>query len=192
MDGVSETGDLKAGALKAGDYQAGEYKGGDDDTGDVAQAFRQAMRRLAATVTIVSTARLGARSGMTATAVTSLSLEPPALLVCVNRSASLHADLAVGARFCVNILGHGHGELSAAFGGQAEPEERFAQGVWADDGYEVPYLLDAPANVFCIVAQMIDYGTHSIVIGRVYAAREGEGGHPLIYGNGRYLGLADA
>jgi flavin reductase (DIM6/NTAB) family NADH-FMN oxidoreductase RutF len=159
---------------------------------DIAYAFRQAMRRLAATVTIVSTARMGQRSGMTATAVTSLSVQPPALLVCVNRSASLHADLSLGARFCVNILGHAHGELSAAFGGQTEPEGRFAQGAWQDDPWEVPYLSDAPANVFCIVARMIDYGTHSIVIGSVYAAREGEGAHPLIYGNGRYLGLADA
>jgi flavin reductase (DIM6/NTAB) family NADH-FMN oxidoreductase RutF len=159
---------------------------------DISVAFRKAMRRLAATVTIVTTARLGQRSGMTATAVTSLSVQPPAMLVCVNRSASIHGDLEVGARFCVNILGHAHGELSAAFGGQTEPEARFEHGDWESDTHGVPYLADATANVFCVVAQMIEYGTHSIVIGSVYAAREGEGAHPLIYGNGRYLGLADA
>jgi flavin reductase (DIM6/NTAB) family NADH-FMN oxidoreductase RutF len=159
---------------------------------DIGSAFRKAMRRLASTVTIVTTARLGQRSGMTATAVTSLSVEPASLLVCVNRSASIHPDLAPGARFCVNILASVHADLSAAFGGLADPESRFDQGDWERDEHHVPYLADAPANVFCIVEQMIEYGTHSIVIGRVYAAYADPASPQLIYGDGRYLGLADA
>ena len=154
---------------------------------DVGAAFRSAMRRLASTVTILTTHRLGQRSGMTATAVTSLSVEPPALLACVNRSASIHPDLSDGARFCVNILGSMHVGLSTAFGGQADPEVRFDHGVWQHDAFDVPYLADAPANVFCVVAQMIEYGTHSVVIGRVYAALAQPMAAPLLYGDGRYL-----
>src|SRR3546814_15206357 len=68
-------------------------------------AFRAAMRRLAATVTVISTrADDGIRHGMTATAVTSVSADPPAVLACVNRSAALHAQLHLGPLFCINLL----------------------------------------------------------------------------------------
>src|SRR3546814_11559677 len=68
-------------------------------------ASRAAMRRLAATVTVISTrADDGIRHGMTATAVTSVSADPPAVLACVNRSAALHAQLHLGPLFCINLL----------------------------------------------------------------------------------------
>jgi len=65
----------------------------------------QAMRRLAKSVTIISTSNGTERFAMAATAVDSLSTEPPSLLICVNKTASPHAALATGADFCVNILG---------------------------------------------------------------------------------------
>ena len=66
--------------------------------------FRKAMRTLASAVTIVSTAHNDRRFGMTATAVCSLSIQPPTLLVCVNQSTSLHHPLLSAGRFCINIL----------------------------------------------------------------------------------------
>jgi flavin reductase (DIM6/NTAB) family NADH-FMN oxidoreductase RutF len=81
---------------------------------DLSTSFRDAMRRIAATVTIV-TADDGERyDGMTATAVTSLCMEPPSLLVCVNQKAFLHDMLLRAANFCVNVLHQDHAELSAA------------------------------------------------------------------------------
>lgn len=155
--------------------------------GDLAQGFRRAMRRVAATVSIVTAAP---RVGMAATSVTSLSLEPPALLVCVARTATLHPRLAaIGTPFCVNVLAGSHGDLSMAFGGRRTQDERFQLGAWRDDVRGVPYLDDAQCNLFCVVDAMMDYGTHTIVVGRAEAVRLHGDVDPLIYGDGRYARL---
>ncbi len=162
------------------------------DSDDLASAFRTAMRRLAATVTIVTNREgdTGRRSGMTATAVTSLSADPPSLLVCVNRSASMHASFTGGSPFCVNILGQAHADLARSFGGRVEPELRFDEGKWAEN-QSVPYLADAVATLFCTVDALVDYATHSIVIGLVTGINVREDQQPLIYGNGRFALMRD-
>jgi flavin reductase len=78
--------------------------------------FRKAMRTLASAVSIVSTAHDDRRFGMTATAVCSLSMQPPTLLVCVNQSTSLHHPLLSAGRFCINILHADQDELARTFG----------------------------------------------------------------------------
>jgi flavin reductase (DIM6/NTAB) family NADH-FMN oxidoreductase RutF len=154
----------------------------------LADAFRTAMRRIAATVTIVSVADDRSKSGMTATAVSSVSADPPALLVCINRSAGTHAKMRQGKAFCVNVLGVDHAPLSVAFGGKLLPEERFSLGTWHADESGVPYLHDAQANIFCTVDAALDYGTHTIFVGKVRAIRLFGDVSPLIYGNGRFIG----
>ena len=74
------------------------------------------MRSLASAVSIVSTAHDDRRFGMTATAVCSLSMQPPTLLVCVNQSTSLHHPLLSAGRFCINILHADQDELARTFG----------------------------------------------------------------------------
>ncbi len=148
--------------------------------------FRQAMRRWAATVCVITTAP---RVGMAATSVTSLTLDPPALLVCVNQSASIHPRLTMGARICVNVLGGDHGDLSIAFGSGRAPEERFMVGDWAETEDGIPWLRDAQSNLFARVDGLTDYGTHTIVVGRVDAVRFHGETDPLIYGDGRYARL---
>lgn len=157
-------------------------------SGDLKQGFKDAMRRLAATVTIVSAASDEGPSGMTATAVTSLSADPPAILVCVNRSASIHAKLTLGNRFCISLLSTDHRDLPTAFGGGIDPEKRFDHGSWNVSRYGTPFLADAQANIFCTVDAQFDYATHTIVIGKVDAVRmPGEDIRPLIFGDGRFL-----
>lgn len=154
----------------------------------VEAAFRAAMRRLAATVTIVTVAGPEGPAGMTATSVTSLSMAPPSLLVCVNREASVHPALAVGREFCVNVLAEPHAGLAQDFGGAVAPEARFARGAWrARDG--VVCLEGAAALVFCTVDLLLDYGTHTIVVGRVTGAETAPGARPLLYGEGGFLAL---
>ena len=116
-----------------------------------AQAFKEAMRRLAATVTIVTAAKGDESYGMTMTAVTSLSMDPPSLVICVNRNASLHPVLAgrQEAPFCVNLLHHDHQDAATAFAGAAERTDRFATGSWEYDESGTPYLADAQASLFC-------------------------------------------
>jgi flavin reductase (DIM6/NTAB) family NADH-FMN oxidoreductase RutF len=68
------------------------------------EQFRSAMRKLASTVCIITTAERNGRRALLATSVTSASLEPPAVLFCVSKAASIHGALKVGAECCVNLL----------------------------------------------------------------------------------------
>jgi flavin reductase (DIM6/NTAB) family NADH-FMN oxidoreductase RutF len=160
-----------------------------DSALDLVSAFKGAMRRLAATVTIVTGGPPGNHGGFAATAVCSVSADPPALLVCVNRSASLHASLTMGSLFCVNLLQGAHTELSQVFGGKVVPEERFKFGDWDHDADNIPYLLDAQANVFCAVDALMPYGTHTIVVGKVRHVRLHGEIAPLIYSDGRFIAI---
>ncbi|MEY5099378.1 MAG: hypothetical protein RJA36_2097 [Pseudomonadota bacterium] len=154
-------------------------------SGNVAQDFRLAMRRLAATVTILSTSDAeGKRFGMVATAVNSVTMDPPTLLVCVNQSASIHAPLRERERFCVNVLMDEHGALVPVFSGQKSGEERFASGDWRQD-QDLPYLEGAQSNLFCSIESVTTVGTHSLVIARVTDVRVAEPVAPLLYADGR-------
>lgn len=154
--------------------------------------FRKAMRRLASAVTVVSTAHDGHRHGMTATAVTSVSSNPPSLLACINRSASLHAPLIASGHFCVNILHGTQSEIADAFGGKRAGNDRFAAGRWATHDNGLPYLWDAQASIFCVSDLVTSYGTHSIVVGKISEIIVGGHVAPLLYQDGRYtVGLGE-
>lgn len=148
--------------------------------------FRTALRGIASTVTIVTAADAERHHGMTATAVMSLSLEPPSMVVCINRQTLLHDILTVGRRFCVNILGESQAPVSAAFSGTLPPTERFNQGNWSYDGSGLGYLEDAQANIFCRKAAAFPYGTHSMFVGEVEDVRFGTQLSPLLYHNAAY------
>jgi flavin reductase (DIM6/NTAB) family NADH-FMN oxidoreductase RutF len=154
-------------------------------------SFRRAMRTMTSAVSVITTAWQGRRFGMTATAVTSLSVDPPSLLVCVNRSASLHAPVLAARRFCLNILYADQAELAQAFGGGRAGEDRFACGAWGErEG--VPCLAPAQANLFCEVDAVFPYATHSIVVGKVADVRVSDTVTPLLYQDGRYtVGLGE-
>lgn len=153
-------------------------------------SLKDAMRKVAATVGVMSTRHADSPMAMTATSFCSVTLEPASILVCVNHSASMHGALKLDTPFCMNLLGEGQNDVSAACGGQVHPEERFSVGDWrfAHDG--VPYLGSAQANIFCKVAQIIDCGTHSIVIGSVSDVTVMQDVAPLVYCDGGYVKLA--
>lgn len=93
-------------------------------------AFRDAMSGLAAAVNVITTDGPGGRAGFTATAVCSVTDQPPTLLVCINRSASVYDAFIENGRLCVNTLGNGQQDLSNLFGGKSSQQERFACGQW--------------------------------------------------------------
>src|SRR5664279_3013618 len=95
------------------------------DASVVVEEFRKAMRNYASTVTILTAGDGNMRHGITATAVTSVSMDPPSLLVCVYRKAKFYEVLMSSARFCVNVLHQDKSELSAKFSSGAVPEDRF-------------------------------------------------------------------
>ncbi len=159
---------------------------------DVLNGFKMAMRRLASTVTVITTALDGRRYGMAATSVTSVTAHPPALLVCINQSASIHGPTIANGRFCINLLGVDHDDMVGPFSGQAAGEDRFAYGTWDAHSGGLPYLLDAQANLFCVLTKRVSYGSHSIFVGEVEQVRLCGDTEPLIYQDGglyRTLGL---
>lgn len=153
-----------------------------------ADLFKQAMRRLAAGVTIITTRHDGARGGLTATAVCSLTADPPQVIVCVNRSAAAHSLIARGANLCVNLLARKHKALAARFAGQKGifGEERFGAGRWMTLKTGAPVLDDALASFDCVVQEAVESSTHTIFIGRVVDVRARANGQPLLYAGGAY------
>lgn len=165
-----------------------ESTNGDD--GKVQAGFRDAMRRLAGTVTVVTVANGRDRHGTTATAVTSLSMDPPSLLVCFNRDSRLHALLSAAGSFCVNVMHTDNAEVPLVFASPLPSEERFAGGDWRTHQNGTPYLADAQSSILCAKERQVDYGSHSIFIGRVMWVANRADIAPLIYVNGDYVRVA--
>jgi flavin reductase (DIM6/NTAB) family NADH-FMN oxidoreductase RutF len=157
---------------------------------DIQQAFRLAMRRVAATVAIVSAQHDGERHGTTATSVTSISMEPPSVLVCFNQNSRLHDFLQKQDGFCVNVLHTENLDIAKVFSSNATAAERFTSGDWRTDGGGMPYLAGAQANLFCRKEQEITFGSHTIFIGRVLQVFARADVSPLLYGDGRYGAIA--
>jgi flavin reductase (DIM6/NTAB) family NADH-FMN oxidoreductase RutF len=148
--------------------------------------FRQSMRRLAATVCIISCQRDGVRYGITVTSVTSLCMEPQSILSCINQSASIRPHIRDVGRYCVNLLTQRQADISKRFSGGVPASERFLEGNWcvSDDG--IPYLADAQANIFCEIDEAFAYATHDILVGRVISSRFNTEIAPLLYQDGKY------
>ena len=165
---------------------------GDARLSSVEAAFRAAMRRFAATVTIITACDHERRHGMTATAVTSLSMDPPSLIICLNQATLLHDIMFRARRFCVNVLHCDQADLSAAFSGGIAPEKRFESGRWLRREDGLPYLADAQANLFCRKAAALPYGTHTIFVGQVEDVGLREATAPLVYHDAGYCVTAPA
>lgn len=148
--------------------------------------FRQSMRRLAATVCIISCQRNGIRYGITVTSVTSLCMEPLSILSCINQSASIRPHLRDVGRYCVNLLRQNQADISKRFSGAVPADERFLVGDWRESEDGVPYLADAQANIFCEIDQAFAYSTHDILVGRVQRSRFNPEVAPLLYQDGKY------
>jgi flavin reductase len=159
-------------------------------TMDVTPEFRNAMRRLSTTVSLITSADEGVWHGMTATAVTSVSMSPCALLVCVNEATAFHNIIKHAGKFCVNLLGTSQAELAGIFAGKRKGLSRFDVGTWAADRSGLPYLVDAQANVFCDVDASMQYETHTIFVGKVRDVRCSAVIAPLLYQDGQFAASA--
>jgi flavin reductase (DIM6/NTAB) family NADH-FMN oxidoreductase RutF len=149
--------------------------------------FKQAMRRVASTVNVITVCVGGEPMGITATAMSSLSLDPPSLLICINRTASLHSPLEDVSHFCVNVLHRSQEEIARMFADRSRQALRFAEG-WQVDCDRPPRLADAQAAILCRRIKHFPYGTHSIFIGEVEEVAVRGDVAPLVYVDGRYGG----
>lgn len=158
------------------------------------EEFRAGMRKLAGGVTIITSIdSMGQRCGLTATAVCSLSTEPPSLVACVNRNSSVAAVVESTRVFAVNVLSFDQQDVAEVFAGRAGlvREERFASGKWRAIETGAPVLHDTAVTFECELAEIKEFGTHLILIGQVAATHLSEGrDNPLLYGNGAFLTAA--
>jgi len=148
-----------------------------------------ALRRLASSVSVVTCRYEGRSYAMTATSVSALSMEPPSMLVCVNRSAVFHRALNGANDFAINVLSRAHIDISRLCSGGARPEGRFNVGDW-DTRAAAPVLIDAQAAIVCRKDKALDYGTHTVFMGRIVSISTSGDVDPLIYLDGQYTGPA--
>ena len=161
------------------------------ETAVLAGQMKLGMRQWASGVSVIAACdAAGNPHAMTASSLTSVSDNPPSLLVCVNQKARMASLLEVtGTRFSANLLGSGHQSVSNICATPDMQEKRFSEGAWDLTG--TPFLQDAPAVFECEVAEVLAYGTHLVVIGRIIDVKLGaEPQGPLCYWNGGYQSLA--
>tara|TARA_R110002074_G_scaffold372960_1_gene548550 strand:- start:1882 stop:2409 length:528 start_codon:yes stop_codon:yes gene_type:complete len=145
------------------------------------KAFRDAMSTLAAAVNIVTTDGPGGRAGFTATAVCSVCDEPPTLLVCLNRGASVYDTFSGSQSLCVNTLADSQSDLSGIFGGKSGMEQRFAAANWSAAVTGAPVLEGALISFDCMISKRVSVGTHDILFCEVVSVRQQEEVGSLVY-----------
>lgn len=153
------------------------------------QLFKDAMRHLTATVTLVCTDGEKGINGMTATAVTSLSDTPPSLLVSVNKNGDIHDQIVGNKKFSVHLLNEEMAEISNCFAGYKglHGAEKFQFGEWENIS-NLKVLHGALANIDCELVEHFDGFTHSIFVGEIKKIEitDNKVHKPLLYGQGQY------
>ncbi|MDN3644670.1 flavin reductase family protein [Pontixanthobacter aestiaquae] len=171
-----------------------------DQTGgapvELATRLRQAMRRLPGPVSIVAThdKETDKPAGMAASAVIPVAMDPPSMLIAVNRGSRCHSAIEGQGRFCINLLGTDQTALVEPFSNFAKRDERFGMAEW-EYADSIPYLPAAMANLFCEVRTTLIHGTHELFVGNVYdvRSRDDDGLDPLGWMEGSFarFGLID-
>lgn len=153
--------------------------------------FRHVLGHLAGGVSVVTSLDAGGEPcGLTATSVCSVSLEPPLVLVSVDRTSGTHACLEASGVYAVNLLAAGQASLAVRFA--REDTDKFRELGWHGEATGAPLLDDVPGWLDCRVVREVAAGDHTVFIGQVEAARmrEDDGVRPLVYHLGRYGTLA--
>jgi flavin reductase (DIM6/NTAB) family NADH-FMN oxidoreductase RutF len=156
-----------------------------EDIAELAQSFRGAMRRHASSVGIIATEFEGGLYGMAATSITSLSVDPPSVLFCVNKSASTHQPLLQSRRFSISVLSEGQHDVCADFSGRLGQAERFRNANWRETEGGLPYLASAQAVFMCEVFKTVDFESHSVIMALCNEVTFMSNVAPLLYVDGK-------
>ena len=147
--------------------------------------FRLAMRRYIYSVSIMSNKdKANNPNAITVSSVTSISMDPPSLLICINKSSRIHDTIELGSKFCINLLNSNQENLSNICSDEDMYDQRFKDNNWNLDN--IPFLQNAQANIFCKVDKLTSYHTHTIVVGLVEDANYADEISTLTYVNGEY------
>lgn len=153
--------------------------------------FRGAMRQLTGGVSVITAGRGRDISGMTVTSVASLSVDPPALIVSINRGASSWPLLKRYGFFGVNILTSDQIDIAERFAGKdgLKGAERFAGAEWTARASGAPLLVGALAAIDCEVEEIVERHSHAILIGRVLDLQVSTRTAALAYWQGQYVAI---
>ena len=147
--------------------------------------FRLAMRRYIYSVSIMSNKdNADNPNAITVSSVTSISMNPPSLLICINKSSRIHDTIELGSKFCINLLNSNQQNLSNICSDEEMYDQRFKDKNWNLD--DIPFLQNAQANIFCKVDKLTSYHTHTIVVGLVEEANYADEISTLTYVDGEY------
>ena len=147
--------------------------------------FKKAMRSYVYSVSIMSNVDDNKNlNAITVSSVTSVSIDPPSLLVCINKTAGIHDSIVKDSKFCINHLKKSQQDISNLCSSFQEEENRFKNDQW--DTTDIPFLKNAQANIFCKVDEIISYHTHSIVVAKVTESKYSNDIDTLIYVDGSY------
>ncbi|MGL6211710.1 MAG: flavin reductase family protein, partial [Paracoccaceae bacterium] len=151
-------------------------------------AFRAAMRGFVGACSLITTGTGTEATGLVVTSGISLTAEPPMILACINRTSSSWPVLKATGAFGWSALGASHQPVAERFSGMGglKGHERYEGGDWITGTTGARHLADAPLAFDCTVEEMIDRGTHSIVIGRVQTILTNPGKGALLYWNAAY------
>ena len=155
------------------------------------QGFKNALAHWATGVTVVTTMIDGKPVGITASSLTSLSLDPPQVLICVARKLFTHAAIMQRRTYAVNILGVDHLEWGMRFAGMRPEVDRFADIAWTTAKTGSPILPGVIGWLDCELRHVYDGDDHSIFVGEVVAAGHREDMAPLLYFKRNWRHLAD-
>ena len=152
-------------------------------------AFKEALRGWASGVTVV-TSRAGDKvHGMTVSAFSSVSADPPLVLVCANRASKTHGVIEEGGVFAVNILAEHQQDVSNVFASSKHEDSRLERVRWREGETGAPLIDEALASFECEVRSAHHEGSHTIYIGRVEAVHTTDAA-PLLYYKGGYRSLS--
>ncbi len=157
---------------------------------DEQRRFRDTVGAFPTGVTIVTARGPDGPAGLTTNAFSSVSLDPPLVLVCFDDASRTLPVVRSAGRFAINVLRAGQEELAATFASKRLAAEKFAEVTHTED-HGVPVLDDALAWLVCDLHQLVPAGDHTIGIGEV-TAMGADPGEPLVFAGGRYRALEPA
>ncbi|MFC4666950.1 flavin reductase family protein [Seohaeicola nanhaiensis] len=152
-----------------------------------ARDYVDAIAQHVSSVCVITATLDGQRYGLTATAVSSVSADPPRLLVCINKSGTSHDKILAAGHFCVNVLAEHQDVVAMIFAGMGGTREnRFDTGDWTTLKTGAPVLAGAAAVFDCTLGETSDQSTHTVLFGDVVATSHIRGQDTLLYGVRRF------
>ena len=155
-------------------------------------SLQEAMRRLVGGVVVITAGFGEEQTGLTATSAVSLSMDPPTMLICVNKAASSYPVILKRRHFCVNVVHADQADVAGRFAGigGVKGKDRYEGADWTTMGSGASGLVGALAVIDCDVEEVIERHSHGIILGAVRDVRgDLADGNTLVYGHGRFGSL---